>query len=380
MSSRAIPVVDMHVHVGVVGKPGSESGFISTKMVQSLTFKIFLLYARVPPAEASDQRLFDEAIKVFRESKVDRIICLALDAVHDKDGVRRFDATAMYVPNEFILKLRRALPQKILFGASVHPYDPAFKERVSQAVADGAVLLKWLPSAQQINLADDRVRRALEFLATARAGAPLPLLLHVGSEGAIISTDSRTMSYDFLSWNAGDWIGARLPGRNWHTPDMKGVHANLRAGFAAGACIIFAHCGLPYFVPTLLRPWEHSDLDAVAGYLRQYPGRNGTISGKAFADVSAFGTPVRQTFFNRIRQLPAESLLFGSDFPVPIFELSADLEENIRDFKAILRGDFSRIVIPQDNLLNVNLRELEKAFPGHPMFTNSRQLPGWTGE
>jgi hypothetical protein len=26
----------------------------------------------------------------------------------------------------------------------------------------------------------------------------------------------------------------------------------------------------------------------------------------------------------------------------------------------------------------VNLRELQRAFPGHPMFTNAAQIPGWT--
>jgi hypothetical protein len=32
----------MHLHVGILGQPGSKTGFIS-KMQQSITFKIFLL-------------------------------------------------------------------------------------------------------------------------------------------------------------------------------------------------------------------------------------------------------------------------------------------------------------------------------------------------
>ena len=67
-------------------------------------------------------------------------------------------------------------------------------------------------------------------------------------------------------------------------------------------------------------------------------------------------------------------LLYGSDIPTPVFELSADIKENWEDFKAILKGDFSRIIIPQDNLLDINYKELKYYFPGHPMFTNFNAL------
>ena len=371
----------MHMHVGVIGSPDRpQDGFIAPHMSNSLTFDIFLLYTRVPKGQVDDVRLFNEAVNVIAQSHIPRVVCLALDAVYDEDGRVRYDATTMFVPNAYILKLRNALPDRILFGASVHPYDPNFQERVSQAVEDGAVLLKWLPSAQQIDLADERVKQALVFLATVRGGAPLPLLLHVGTEGAIISTDSRTMPYDFLTWTFGDRLGGSLPGRHWRAPDLKRVHANLEAGLNAGACIIFAHCGLPYFAPRVLGFLEHSDFDAVATYVNKCRGWNGTIRGKAFADVSACVTPVRQGYFDRIRKLPPESVLFGSDFPVPIFELSADVGEHLRDFRAVLKGDLGRIVIPQGNLLDVNLRELQAAFPGHAMFTNALQVLGGTGD
>ena len=131
----------------------------------------------------------------------------------------------MWVSNEYVLELAAELkamlpPEEqgrrgILLGASVHPYAPNFRERVAWCVDHGAVLLKWLPSAQQINLADDRVGAALEFLATARQGRPLPVLLHVGTELAIRTTDPKTTSYDFLSWSTWDRFWNRLrPQRN----------------------------------------------------------------------------------------------------------------------------------------------------------------------
>jgi hypothetical protein len=111
----------------------------------------------------------------------------------------------------------------------------------------------------------------------------------------------------------------------------------------------------------------------VRQYLERYPGRDG-IAGKCFADVSACVTPFRKSYFGRIARLSAGSLLAGSDFLVPVFELSANLEEHLQDFKAMMRGDLSRIVVPQGNLLDVNWHELQHAFPGHAMFTNFIQL------
>jgi hypothetical protein len=81
-------------------------------------------------------------------------------------------------------------------------------------------------------------------------------------------------------------------------------------------------------------------------------------------------TPFRQSYFDDLNRLPEDTLLYGSDFPTPTFELSADLEEVMNDLKAVAKGDLERIVVPQDNLLDVSLREMRSAFAGHAMFTN----------
>jgi hypothetical protein len=154
----------------------------------------------------------------------------------------------------------------------------------------------------------------------------------------------------------------------------------MQAGLDAGASIIFAHCGLPYFAGAgpLGRLLEHSDLKAVRRYLEgHHPGAERT--GTAYADVSACATPFRRTYFKQIKQLPADALLSGSDFPTPVFELSADVKEVWTDFKAVMAGHLDRVFIPQDNLLDVNYRELSNAFPGHAMFENPVRLFGLEG-
>jgi len=47
-----------------------------------------------------------------------------------------------------------------------------------------------------------------------------------------------------------------------------------------------------------------------------------------------------------------------------------------RNLGDVLTGKFESIVVPQGNLIDVNLRELERAFPGHAMFENGGRLVG----
>ncbi|MFC2037528.1 hypothetical protein ACFLYD_06140 [Chloroflexota bacterium] len=364
-------VVDMHCHVGLLGDEYPQWGRMSEWYRRQVVYQVFLFYGRLDANDVSDRTLRDTTERAIDESTVDHIVCLALDPVYDSTGQRREELSHMWVDNDYVLDLRRSLGDKVLLGASVHPYDVDFEERVNTYIDKGAVLLKWLPSAQQFDLADPRVRDALTFLATARDGAPFPLLLHVGPEYAVISSDPRTASYDFLTWTWWDEVGNRLRGSDqWHRPHTAEIEENLRAGLGAGAVIIFAHCGLPYYAANWLdRIVEHSEFETISRYLHEYPA-DSLKGGRCYADVSACATPVRRSYFDAIRALPPQSLLFGSDFPTPVFELSADAGEMMKDLKAVLDGQFDRVVVPQDNLIDVNRRELEHYFPGHPMFTN----------
>ncbi|MDZ7289350.1 MAG: hypothetical protein ONB44_11400 [candidate division KSB1 bacterium] len=368
-------IIDMHFHVGLRGDQYPNWGKLSEWYRTQLTYKIFLLYGGMKPDQVSDRTLRAATEKTIATCKLDHVVCLALDPVYDPLGNRREDLSHVWVDNDYVLDLRQTLGNKVLLGASVHPYDPNFKNRILKYVHAGAVLLKWLPSAQQIDLTDERVKAALEFLATCRDGKPLPLLLHIGPEYAIPSADSRTTAYDFLSWTWWDKFGNFFRGaKKWHRLQTDKIHENLHAGLDAGAIIIFAHCGLPYFAPNLFKKiLEHSDFKMIRRYLEEYPAQ-ASARGRCYADVSACATPFRRSYFSDIRQLPAASLLFGSDFPTPVFELSADLDEMLDDFKAILKGHLERIVVPQDNLLDVNYRELSHFFPEHPMFTNFNAL------
>jgi hypothetical protein len=363
--------IDVHCHVGLLGDEYPHWGKMSNWYRRQAVYKVFLFYGRIKEEDVSDKTLRAATEKVIDESTMDHVVCLALDPVYDNRGKRREDLSHLWVDNDYIVDLNRSLGDKVLLGASVHPFDPNFKDRVKSFVERGAVLLKWLPSAQQINLGEDGVGDALKFLATVKDGGPLPLLLHVGPEYAIPSSDPRTSSYDFLSWSMWDRIRNLFRGsERWFHPNVRRIRKNLRNALNEGALIIFAHCGLPYYAPNWLQQiLEHSDFKAVKRYLKEFPA-NSPHGGRCFADVSACVTPFRRSYFDAIRKLPPESLIFGSDFPTPVFELSAGVGEVLADFKAVLAGNFERIIVPQDNLLDVNYQELQKFFPGHPMFNN----------
>ena len=228
MPQRAI---DVHVHVGLAGDAWPHLGKLSESYQKSTAFKTFLAFVRLLPHEVKDALLHERTLEVLSRTNVGRVVCLALDPIHDSSGARREDLSHMWADNSYITdKLRAQLPEKVLFGASVHPYDPNFEQRVKDCVAAGAVLLKWLPSAQEFTLADDRAGAAMKFLATVRNGKPLPLLLHVGSEYAIPPHDDKAKSYDFLSWSWIDRIHNALRfSKAWYTPNVKKIQANLKA-------------------------------------------------------------------------------------------------------------------------------------------------------
>lgn len=366
-------VVDVHVHTGVVGNGVFRGmGLLSEHYRSQIGYKIFLLFANVKETEVNDTKLHEKLLDTIANCGLYGVVCLAVDHVYDRNGTARPDLSEVWVGNDYILKLREdagAGGTKVFFGCSVHPYDPMFETKVRQCVDKGAVVIKWLPSAMQFDLAEELVRQRMVFLATAKDGRPLPLLLHIGGEYAIPTTYERTQSWDFCSWSWRDNLMNSWPFRNrWHTPKVPEIRANIHSALQAGAIVIFAHCGLPYFAPKWLGFLEHSDFDFVSSMVKRNLGN--PYPGRCYADISALCTPTRTSYFADVKKLPEEYLLYGSDFPTPTFEIGADAKENWRDLKAFMNGDFLRIAVPQDNLIAVNHREMRAVFGGSAVYTN----------
>ncbi|MEW6352578.1 MAG: hypothetical protein AB1646_26320 [Thermodesulfobacteriota bacterium] len=197
MGSLAGKTIDVHVHVGLAGDRYPKWGSFSGHFRRQPSYAVFLTYGRLAADQVCDRTLREATERVISETAVDHVVCLALDPVYDAQGNRREGLSHMWVDNDYVIELRRSLGDKVLLGASVHPYDDKFEDRVKYCVDKGAVLIKWLPSAQGIDLGDPRAAKAMGSLARlGPTGKALPLLLHCGVEYAIPPSNAREATLD----------------------------------------------------------------------------------------------------------------------------------------------------------------------------------------
>jgi len=174
------PIIDLHCHVAGLG--GGDSGcFISSKLRDNLRFGIYLKGFGVTREELEtygDQLCIQRIAERIDASKnVDKAVVLAIDGVINKDGELDHELTEIYVPNEFVARETARYPD-LLFGASINPYRLDALKRLEWAKANGAVLVKWIPSIMRIDPADESLRPFYEKMKQLN----LPLLTHGGQE------------------------------------------------------------------------------------------------------------------------------------------------------------------------------------------------------
>ena len=108
--------------------------------------------------------------------------CLfAFDHACNEAGQEQLDWTTFHVPNDYAARISAESPQRLRWVASVHPYRVDAVQRLQAAIAAGAVAVKWLPSAMNIDLRHPRCRPVYELLAR----HDVPLIVHCGEEKAV---------------------------------------------------------------------------------------------------------------------------------------------------------------------------------------------------
>jgi mannonate dehydratase len=110
-----------------------------------------------------------------------RWLLFAFDHACDEGGEPRADWSTFHVPNAYAARVAAGAPERFGWVASIHPYRTDAIERLDAALRDGALALKWLPSAMNIDLRSPRCRPFYDRLAAAR----LPLIVHCGEEQAV---------------------------------------------------------------------------------------------------------------------------------------------------------------------------------------------------
>jgi len=272
--------IDIHVHLAALPE-GDNGCYISPRMLRSLAFRFLAWRHGLDPSRPAlanstyVQRLREE---LDRSERVGKAVLLGMDGVYDRNGQLDLAQTDFMISNRYLFEVVRRHPDHFLPGVSINPQRRDAINELGRCVEEGAVLVKVLPNAQSFDPSD---RRYVPFY-RALAKHHIPLLSHVGYEFSLIGKDQ----------SAGD------PGR-------------LRVALDEGACVIAAHAcssGLvfpePYF--------------KVLGELaKNYPN--------FYADTSALtlANRVRTLFLLRKHPELHDRLIFGTDYPLPVFSYPA---------------------------------------------------------
>ena len=270
---------DIHVHVAGVGQRNN-GNYLSPKFQRSLPCRLFMrrlgLDAGVLSTADCDEQIARLILGQINASCMDRAVLLAFDAAYREGGTRDEERTLMVTDNDFVAGIA-AVGGKVFFGASIHPYRRDALAELERVIEKGACLVKWLPSAQNIQPDHPRCFSFYDLLAKRK----IPLLSHTGGEHTLKAF-----------------------------PNSLSDPRRLAPALERGVTVIAAHCGTSLFLheKSYFRAWQEMAL------------RHENLYG----DISAFGIITRIWRLGTLLRSPqlAAKCVFGSDFPVPPWPLS----------------------------------------------------------
>lgn len=268
-------MIDFHVHLAGTGCCGSGI-FLSQTFRRRPTFLVlrYLEGVTSEQMETNIDGLWAKRIYNLVETShsIEKCVALCLDEVYSESGVAESEKTHMYVPNNWGKLVAQKSNQRVLWGASIHPYRNDAIEQLQQCVSESATLIKWLPSAQGI---DPRHSKSIAFFRQ-MAKLKIPLLSHTDKE------------FTFPCHHK-DWMRFN---------DVE----RLRPALEEGVTVIAAHAATPHQMPELIE------------LMKKHPN--------LYADSSGLFNPSRAHVVNELVKrvkdsLLSERILFGSDWPVP---------------------------------------------------------------
>jgi uncharacterized protein len=214
-----------------------------------------------------------------------RWLLFAFDNAHADDGAARPDTTTFHVPDRYAHSVATEHVERFGFVASIHPYASDAIERLNRAISNGALAIKWLPSAMNIDPRDKRCRPFYDRLAAAR----LPLIVHFGEEQAVPGAGRNEFGNPLL---------ARVP-------------------LEAGVRVVMAHCASLGHALDVDKP-SAPRMPAFELFARLMGER--AHEALLLGDVSAVlqinrSTDMARTLIERDDWHPR--LLHGSDYPLP---------------------------------------------------------------
>jgi mannonate dehydratase len=283
---------DVHAHLLGTGDGGSGCRIHAHLQqwwhpVESLRRRVIMGAAGVPAdAPSVDRAYVDRLQALVRDFPPGaRWLLYAFAEAHDEQGHSRPDWSTFHVPNGYAAAVCAAQPERFAWVASIHPYRQDAIEQLDRAMADGALAIKWLPSAMNIDLRSPRLRPFYDRL----AAADVPLIVHGGEEKAVPGAEREAYGNPLL----------------------------VRAALERGVRVIVAHCAsLGEALDLDMRsPSPRPTFDLFARLMDE-PAWQGRLLG----DVSAlFQANRRASVWRTVlrRQDWHPRLLHGSDYPLP---------------------------------------------------------------
>jgi len=272
-------IIDWHAHVAGLGY-GDSGAFINDEMRNNFRVRFFMRWLGVTEKELEaegDQIVVRRLSEKIAQSKyVDQAVALAFDGIVDKTtGVLDKEHTQFYVPNEFVARETAKYPN-LLFGASINPHRKNSIELLEQVAAQGAVLVKWIPSVMHIDPSDEAIVPFYKKMAE----LGIPLLSHAGME------KSFAQARDELS----DPLRLVLPLQH-------------------GVTVIAAH------IATTGESEGQDNFERILPLFETYPN--------LYTDISSLTQINRLGFLVKALKVPGltERMLYGTDWPLQHFPL-----------------------------------------------------------
>ncbi len=332
-----LKIIDIHIHIGGPGDSGSGCR-MSNEFIFSPAFGAMLIALKATPFDIRDEKIKEVILNAIDTSeRVDFAVLLALDGVYE-NGRYIESESHLVTPNDYIIEIAET-NRRVLFGASIHPYrkKKEMLDEMRRCIDSGAVLFKWIPSSQQINPMDNRCIPFYEVLAREE----VPLLCHTGAELAVPTSDFSTNKFN----------------------DPR----RLKKALDMGVKVVAAHCATPYLGAIL--PADKGYFDELMEMLRVSEKKKWHL----YADISAFCTPTRITYLERINEaisngtISPSRFLYGSDFPIPIVDIN--MFKSPLSLKELLEH-----LLEQGNPLDNNYNILKKFGIHDSIFTNATDV------
>ncbi len=324
-------IIDFHAHVAGLGY-GNSGCFISDEMRNNFRFKFYLMAMGTSLKELEregDQVIFKKISDAVAQSKVvDKTVILSLDGVIDDKGDLDKTRTQIYVPNEYVHAQTQRYPN-LLYAASINPYRKDAIERLVQAKAQGAVLVKWIPSIMYIDPADPAI---IPFY-TKMAELNIPLLTHTGMEKAFS-----------------------------HAKDELADPRRLALPLSLGVNVIAAH------IATTGESDGEENFERILPMFKQYPNLYGDIS--SLTQINKLGYVKKILAHTELEG----RLIYGTDWPLQFFPLISPWY-HLDEISVSQAFAISRIKNQWDRdvALKIGMGLDKKVFETGELFVNSKE-------